>query len=176
MVNWEAQMKAIVDVTTVEDFWQVYNYIEPVSNLNEGQDYSLFKKGIFPDWSDFQNMQGGRLIIDMKREEQDGRMSRGERLETMWIELLLILIGEQAKKNANQINGVIINVKKKADRLAVWLRNASDREGVVGVGRLVKNSLYLGDKVMYFKEHDQGQQGKNVRRNASNNSPAKMFI
>ena len=41
---------------------------------------------------------------------------------------------------------------------------------------MVKTSLYLGDKVMYFKEHDQGQQGKNVRRNASNNSPAKMFI
>ena len=34
----------------IEDFWQVYYYLEPAPNLQEGQNYS-FKKGTIPDWS-----------------------------------------------------------------------------------------------------------------------------
>ena len=41
----------------------------PACDLREGQDYLLFKKGISPDWSDPLNMQGGRLIVNMRREE-----------------------------------------------------------------------------------------------------------
>ena len=160
-VKWEAQMKPIVSVGTVEDFWQVYNYLEPASNLQEGQDYSLFKKGMFPDWSDFQNMQGGRLIINMDKKEQmnEHPRKRKERVEYMWLEVLLILIGEQTEENAHQVNGVTFNVKKRADRISVWLRNAADREGVIGVGRLVKNRLDLGPNKIYFQAHDQQANG-----------------
>ena len=178
-VNWDAQMKPIVDVETVEDFWQVYHYLEPASNLQEGQDYSLFKKGIFPDWSDFQNMKGGRWIINMEKKEQyyEQPRVRKERLESMWMELLLVLIGEQAEDHAQQVNGVTVNVKKRADRLSIWLRKANDMAGVMYVGRLVKNRLNLGFNKMYFQGHEQASGvEKERRKNSSNNSPQKIFI
>ena len=179
-VKWDAQMKPIVSVGTVEDFWQVYNYLEPASNLQEGQDYSLFKKGIFPDWSDFQNMQGGRLIVNMDKKDQinEHPRKRKERLEYMWLEVLLILIGEHTEENAHQVNGVTFNVKKRADRISVWLRNAADREGVIGVGKLVKNRLDLGPSKIYFQAHDQQTNGleKGKKKSSSSFSPQKFFI
>ena len=78
---------------------QVYHHLEPACNLREGHDYLLFKKGICPDWSDPLNKEGGRLIHNMKKEEAglSSRevLGRKERLEAMWLELLLLLIGEQ---------------------------------------------------------------------------------
>ena len=50
--SWEDNQKPIITVDTVEDFWSLYNHIEVASNLPPGSDYSLFKKGIFPDWED----------------------------------------------------------------------------------------------------------------------------
>ena len=50
--SWEENQRSIITVTTVEDFWSLYNHIEVASKLPAGSDYSLFKEGIFPDWED----------------------------------------------------------------------------------------------------------------------------
>ncbi len=50
--TWEENQRSIITVTTVEDFWSLYNHIEVASKLPPGSDYSLFKEGIFPDWED----------------------------------------------------------------------------------------------------------------------------
>jgi len=183
-LSWEAQAQIVVDVATVEDFWQVYHHLEPACNLREGQDYLLFKKGICPNWSDPLNKQGGRLIVNMRREEggqsREEVLARKNRLETMWVELLLVLIGEQAGAEAALINGAAVNPKKKADRLAVWLKEASNMEAVISVGKLVKERLQLeaGSKQVYFQAHDHGCLDIPKKRNNSNYnpSPAKTFI
>ena len=41
--NWDENLKKIVDVSTVEDFWAVYHHMKEVSQLDSGCDYSLFK-------------------------------------------------------------------------------------------------------------------------------------
>ena len=53
--TWEENQRPIVTVTSVEDFWCLYNHIEVASKLPLGSDYSLFKEGIFPDWEDPRN-------------------------------------------------------------------------------------------------------------------------
>jgi len=184
-LSWEAQAQMVVDVATVEDFWQVYHHLEPACNLPEGRDYLLFKKGISPNWSDPLNMQGGRLIVNMRKEE-GGQFNREEvaarknRLETMWVELLLLLIGEQAGAEAELINGAAVNLKKRADRLAVWLKQSSNMKAVLSVGKLVKERLQLeaGTKQVYFQAHDHGCLDNTKKRNNSNYnpSPAKTFI
>ena len=151
-VNWEQQLKQIVDVATIEDFWAVFHHLESASNLQEGQDYSLFKKGIIPDWSDVQNTKGGRMIVNMDREKQQlEQRARRERLDWLWLELLLVLIGEQAGEHSNQCNGATLNVKKRADRLSVWLRSAADLEGIREVGSMVKAALRLRQGQVYFQ-------------------------
>ena len=69
-------------------------------------------------------------------------------------------------------------MKKRADRISVWLRNAGDREGVIGVGKLVKNRLDLGPSKIYFQAHDQQTNGleKGKKKSSSTFSPQKFFI
>ena len=59
--SWEENQRPIITVTTVEDFWSLYNHIEVASRLPAGCDYSLFKEGIFPDWEDKRNAPGRRV-------------------------------------------------------------------------------------------------------------------
>ena len=42
--TWEENQRPIITVTTVEDFWSLYNHIEVASRLPPGADYSLFKE------------------------------------------------------------------------------------------------------------------------------------
>ena len=65
--TWEENQRPIITVTTVEDFWSLYNHIEVASRLPPGSDYSLFKEGIFPDWEDPRNQPGGRWMINVDR-------------------------------------------------------------------------------------------------------------
>ena len=85
-------MPQVATFDTVEDFWALMNYISEANNLPVGSDYSLFKvrqnidksyiftqskkctnsnpfavlqKGIFPDWEDVRNAQGGRWMVSI---------------------------------------------------------------------------------------------------------------
>ena len=41
--SWEENQINLATVDTIEDFWQIYNYVEPASKLGLGCDYALFK-------------------------------------------------------------------------------------------------------------------------------------
>ena len=99
--SWEENQRPIITVTTVEDFWSLYNHIEVASKLPTGADYSLFKEGIFPDWEDPRNQDGGRWIINLDRKHREGI------LDTYWLEVLFFLIGEHADQHAFQVNRTI---------------------------------------------------------------------
>ena len=47
--TWEENQRPIITVTTVEDFWSLYNHIETPSKLPFGSDCSLFKVLVRPD-------------------------------------------------------------------------------------------------------------------------------
>ena len=95
--TWEENQRPIITVTTVEDFWSLYNHIEVASRLPPGSDYSLFKEGIFPDWEDKRNAPGGRWMINVDKRQ------RAECLDTYWLEILFFLIGEHADQHAHQV-------------------------------------------------------------------------
>merc|ERR550519_1283034 len=146
--TWEQNQEKIATVDTIEDFWQVYNYIEPASKLAQGCDYMVFKKGIQPDWEDFQNMSGGRWIVNSDRNV------RGENLDAQWLEIIFILIGEHAGDYADMVNGAVINIRPKGDKVCMWLKDANNMDGVMHIGRLIKSRLNLRDKdKMPFRIH-----------------------
>ena len=97
--SWEENQRPIITVNTVEDFWSLYNHIEVASRLPPGSDYSLFKEGIFPDWEDPKNQDGGRWIINL-----DKRRPNRELMDTYWLEIMFFLIGEHAEQHAYQVN------------------------------------------------------------------------
>ena len=95
--SWEENQKPIITVSTVEDFWSLYNHVVVVSKLPPGSDYSLFKEGISPDWEDPRNQAGGRWMIHLDKRK------RSECLDTYWLEIMFYLIGEQADEHADQV-------------------------------------------------------------------------
>ena len=42
-LSWQENQKQIISMSSVEDFWGVYNHLELASRLPTGSDYSLFK-------------------------------------------------------------------------------------------------------------------------------------
>ena len=101
--SWEENQRPIITVTTVEDFWSLYNHIEVASKLPSGSDYSLFKEGIFPDWEDPRNAPGGRWMINVDKRQ------RQEFLDTYWLEILFFLIGEHADQHAQQVTNYLFS-------------------------------------------------------------------
>ena len=82
-LSWTEKQKKILSVSTVEDFWAVYNWILQPSKLKASSDYSLFRTGVRPDWEDAGNVRGGRWVVARTRES----------LDSSWREVIMALIG-----------------------------------------------------------------------------------
>ena len=133
--NWKLNQVPLVTVKTQEDYWLIHNYLEVASKLDDGCDYSVFKQGIFPDWEHNENMDGGRWIITVDKVEV---------LDGWWQKLLTIMLEENML-----VNGVVVSKRRKGDKMAVWLRDASHQEEVMRVGRLVKDMLRIDGRVQF---------------------------
>jgi len=161
--TWEENQRPILTVATVEDFWSLYNHVSLASNLPLGSDYSFFKEGIFPDWEDEKNGSGGRWIINSDRQQ------RVDVLDTHWLEILIFMIGEQAEVHASKVNGAVVNLRAKGDKLGVWLADTS-ADSVLRVGRMVKERLGLPkDQTIVFNVHREdkvksGTDRKNMKK------------
>jgi len=148
--SWEQNQHNVSTVDTIEDFWQIYNYVEPASQLGIGCDYALFKKGIMPDWEDYQNKYGGRWIIER------GDSGRMEDMDEYWLETLFMLIGEHIQPYNYLINGAVIQTKRGKFRLAIWLKDAKDRVGITYIGEYIKRVLKIS-KTIEFSVHSEDQ-------------------
>jgi len=118
--TWSQSLEALVTVSTIEDFWSVINWVESPSSIKVGADFSMFKRGIIPDWSDKANQRGGRYIV---------RCHMGE-VDTMWTELMMALIGQNFvdPENDDKINGSVVSIRRREPKLAIWVRSISDRD------------------------------------------------
>jgi len=158
--SWEENQKPIITVNTVEDFWSLYNHIEVASKLSPGSDYSLFKEGIFPDWEHKRNQNGGRWIINLDKRQ------RAEHLDNYWLEILFFLIGEHADQHAHQVNGAVVNVRGKGDKLAVWLADASQTDSIIRIGKMLKERLGIdpGEKIGFNIHNEEKAKSSSMKK------------
>jgi translation initiation factor 4E len=112
--KWKENMKQLCEFNTVEGFWQYFNHLpkpsevffdgesrkkvtelvqqgeENNSGLDDGEkmveEYSLFKKGIEPEWGDAQNVNGGEWFCR--------QFFEAEVLDLFWTNLVMACIGE----------------------------------------------------------------------------------
>ena len=57
-----------------------------------------------------------------------------------------------------QVNGAVVNVRSKGDKLAVWLADAGEQEheSVTRIGRMIKERLGVDSKVnLCFNVHNE---------------------
>ena len=57
------------------------------------------------------------------------------------------------------MNGAVVNVRHKGDKLAVWLAAADQDTAIINIGKLVKKRLGLEDKIT-FNIHGEEKTGK----------------
>jgi translation initiation factor 4E len=130
---YENSIKTIATVTTVEEFWQVYDYLKRPADLPTTTDYHLFRSGIKPTWEDPGNARGGKWIVRLPK----GLASR------YWEEIVLALVGGQlaapAASNSimsgggsgpsllpdGEICGAVLSIRYSEDILALWNRTVS---------------------------------------------------
>lgn len=145
---WEDNQRPIITFNTVEDFWALYNHIELASKLNAGCDYSLFKEGIKPMWEDDKNKRGGRWLINLDKKQ------RQNSLDNFWLEVMLCLIGESFDDHSQYVNGAVVSVRPKGDKIGMWLGDSTASESITTVGRRVKERLGIDPQVtLGFEAH-----------------------
>ncbi|KAI9490717.1 translation initiation factor eIF 4e-like domain-containing protein [Zychaea mexicana] len=132
--SWSQNLKEIVTVETVEDFWGVYNNIAKVNHLESNSNYHFFKKGVRPEWEDPANANGGKFSIQFPRNRT------GEGINDYWLSLLLAMIGEQFA-HENEVCGAVISVRKVFFRVALWIRSSERNEITEKLGAQIKEFL-----------------------------------
>eukprot|EP00092_Neocalanus_flemingeri_P001946 GFUD01002077.1.p1 GENE.GFUD01002077.1~~GFUD01002077.1.p1 ORF type:complete len:250 (-),score=80.02 GFUD01002077.1:79-828(-) len=153
-LSWKKNQIKVSTVATIEDFWQTYSQVQPASCLPIGHTYSVFRAEILPDWEDAANMEGGRWMVNCPKVERE------DRLDTRWMEMLFMMVGEHTKEFAGLVIGAEACVRKQGDRLEVWVKDVGMMRGVVGVGRMVKSKLGLDtSKRIKFSTHKEDKEG-----------------
>uniref|UniRef100_A0A7E4UQX0 eIF-4F 25 kDa subunit n=1 Tax=Panagrellus redivivus TaxID=6233 RepID=A0A7E4UQX0_PANRE len=137
--SWEECLKKVAVLETVEDFWGLYNNIQPASGLTWGSDYYLFREGIKPMWEDPSNIKGGRWLTIIERTK------RAERLDVCWLELMMALIGEQFTQVEDDICGAVVNVRQKGDKVALWTRDGTNDDTNITIGHTMRDKLSMSD-------------------------------
>eukprot|EP00118_Oscarella_pearsei_P025758 m.308722 g.308722 ORF g.308722 m.308722 type:complete len:209 (+) comp44598_c0_seq1:40-666(+) len=146
--DWHENVKKLASFSAVEDFWAMYNFIQPASALSSGCDYCLFKDGIYPAWEDDANKLGGRWLVNINKAQ------RLECLNRYWLEVLMLLIGEQLEDASDEICGAVVNVRGRGDKLSIWTRRSEKKDHVLKIGSIIKDTLGIqGRGILLYQSH-----------------------
>ncbi|PIA36270.1 hypothetical protein AQUCO_03400283v1 [Aquilegia coerulea] len=148
---WGTSLRKIYTFDTVEDFWCLYDQIFRPSKLVANTDFHMFKAGIEPKWEDPECANGGKWSVTSSRKG----------LDTMWLETLMALIGENFDES-DEICGVVASVRPRADKLALWTKNAPNEAAQMSIGRKWKEIIDVTDKITY-NFHDDSRREKSSR-------------
>jgi len=131
--TWGEQIKEVLTVSTVEDFWRLYNNVAPPSQLPPGCSYNLFRRGVEPKWEDPANAKGGKWTILLQK--------KPGLIDKYWLWLILGCIGETIDEE-DQICGAVVNIRKQ-DKLCLWTRDAENSKATLKIGSNIKKILEL---------------------------------
>ncbi|CEP64756.1 translation initiation factor eIF4E LALA0_S13e02300g [Lachancea lanzarotensis] len=135
--SWSDLLRPVTSFETVEEFWAIHNAIPKPRYLPFKSDYHLFRNDIRPEWEDPANSLGGKWTHQFWGKTPD--------IDDLWMRALLAVIGETIDEDDSQINGVVINIRKSAYKIAIWTKSADQKEALTKIGSKFKTVLKLGD-------------------------------
>merc|ERR1712062_265291 len=82
-------------------------------------------------------------------------------LNRLWLEAMIMLISGQVPSELdNEICGLCVNKRQKADRICLWTKTSEQTETIKSLGLLLKQNLNLTDEtVIGFYSHAKKQRG-----------------
>ena len=136
-LQYENTVKKIADFETVEDFWKIFQHMKKPESLKNGIEFQLFKYNIKPLWEDDSNKKGGRISIKLKKENSS----------LVWEEIILLLIGgDFPEKIRNEINGVLISVRKEFNFLQIWFKTY-EKNNINDINNCLREFLQIPNDV-----------------------------
>jgi len=148
-LSWKENQKKIGTVSTIEDFWFVYNQVKHVSHLPAGYTYSVFKKGILPDREDALNKKGGKWIASFPKKDR-------ALLDSRWLDILCLLLGEH-HESCVSINGAEAFLRMRSDKIDLWVGESFINDALK-IGRLFKSKLAVDhNSTIQYKIHKENE-------------------
>lgn len=144
--SWADLLKPVISLSSVEEFWGIFNSIPQASDLPLKADYHLFRENIRPEWEDEANSNGGKWVFQFKdRKNVD--------INEIWLRTLLSVIGETIEDDENEVNGAVLNIRKFGYRVSLWTKS-TDRAKLLGIGLKFRKVLKLSDSdSLEFSSH-----------------------
>ncbi|XP_039749076.1 eukaryotic translation initiation factor 4E-1B-like isoform X2 [Pararge aegeria] len=142
--NWEDNLVKLTSFDTVEDYWRLYHHMKLPSQLGSGRDYAVFKNEYRPMWEDPANRSGGRWVISFDKK-------RTEELDSIWMYLVLLMIGENFAV-PSAICGAVVNVRARS-RVALWVADYKNEHDIIVTGKKIRDTLGLGGRLS-FQQHN----------------------
>ncbi|KAL6970608.1 Eukaryotic translation initiation factor isoform 4E [Sarracenia purpurea var. burkii] len=149
---WGSSLRSVYTFDTVEEFWSLYDQIFKPSKFPANAEFHLFKAGIEPKWEDPECANGGKWTVTS---------SKKSNLDSMWLETLMALIGEQFDE-ADEICGVVASVRQRQDKLSLWTRTATNEAAQMSIGRKWKEIIDVTDKISY-SFHDDAKKERSAK-------------
>jgi len=157
--SWEENLKKVYTFNTVEDFWCLFNSIQPASQITPQSTYHLFKTDIKPMWEDKQNINGGKWLITLTRYQRD-------RVDKLWLHTVLAVIGETLDETGD-IAGCVISLRAGKDRISLWTKTSCDAQIQLTIGQRLRVALGLSDDITlsYQSHRDAANSGSSFKNN-----------
>ncbi|KAL3507571.1 hypothetical protein ACH5RR_032953 [Cinchona calisaya] len=149
---WGSSLRKLFTFDTVEEFWSLYDQIFRPSKSVVNADFHLFKAGVEPKWEDPECAGGGKWTVAVNQKAN---------LDTMWLETLMALIGEQFDE-ADEICGVVASVRQRQDKVSLWTKTAPNEAAQMSIGRKWKEILDVTDKI-YYSFHDDAKRERSAK-------------
>jgi translation initiation factor 4E len=150
--SWNEGIKELCKFDTVQNFWSLFNNLLEPSTLPNKASYFLFRNGVFPEWEDKANREGGTWGFECKPSDTMG-------LNRYWLLTVLSVIGG-AFPHSEEIMGVVVSVRSRGHRLQLWTANFHAREKQKEIGQFWKKTLDLPTKIGF--QCNKTQHGKNA--------------
>jgi len=144
--EYQANLKKVYTVATVQSFWSVYNHIPEISELPQRSYYHLMREERQPLWEDPIICKGGTWRLKCQKKDT----------AAVWKELLLAAIGEQFESDlapGDDIAGLSVSPRNRDDLIQIWNYDAqlAVNDTVLNkVHQLVPDVTFLAE---FFKPH-----------------------
>ena len=130
-------VKKIADFDNVNDFWKIFQHMKKPENLQSGIEFHLFKNDIKALWEDESNEKGGRVSIKLKKDSSS----------LVWQEIILNFIGGNFNdKVKEEINGIVISIRKEFNFLQVWFKTY-EKNNINDINNCLREFLQIPNDV-----------------------------
>lgn len=116
--EYQANLKKVYTVATVQGFWSVYNHIPEICQLPLRSYYHLMREERQPLWEDPVICKGGTWRLKCTKKDT----------AVVWKELLLAAIGQQFESDlapGDDIAGLSVSPRERDDLIQIWNYDAT---------------------------------------------------